>query len=124
MNLKFLFLTIAITGMLCWLAGCSKESADKLAGTTTCDTTAVSYSKQILPILQDNCYTCHSGSNPFSGIDLSNFGVLQTHVHNGDLKSAVTHDGRVTPMPYGLPQLPSCEVNTIVAWVDQGALNN
>jgi hypothetical protein len=125
MNRKFLFLALAIIGAMFWLGGCSKESADRLAGNTaTCDTTAVSYSKQILPILQDNCYTCHQGSNPPSGIDLSNFAVLQAHVQNGDLKSAVTHTGSVTPMPYGLPMLPSCEVNTIVAWVDQGALNN
>jgi len=125
MNRKFFFLTTAIVGAMCWLASCSKESADRLAGsTTTCDTTDVSYSKQILPILQDNCYTCHQGSNPISGIDLSTFSVLQSHVKNGDLKSAVTHTGNVTPMPYGLPMLPSCEVNTIVAWVNQGALNN
>ena len=124
MNRKILFFTIAIVGMMCWLGSCSKESADRLAGNTTCDTTNVSYSQQILPILQDNCYTCHQGSNPPSGIDLSDFTVLQAHVKNGDLKSAVTHTGSVVPMPYGLPMLPSCEVNTIVAWVDQGALNN
>jgi hypothetical protein len=124
MNRKFLFLTLAIVGAIFWLGSCSKESADRLAGTTTCDTTDVSYSKQILPILQDNCYSCHQGSNPPSGIDLSTFAVLQAHVKNGDLTSAVTHTGSVTPMPYGLPMLPSCEVNTIVAWVDQGALNN
>lgn len=125
MNRKFLFLTSAIVGMLFWLGGCSKESADRLSGgTTTCDTTNVSYSQQVLPILQDNCYTCHQGTGAQSGIDLSNFSILQAHVKNGDLKSAVTHTGSVTPMPYGLPMLPSCEVNTIVAWVDQGALNN
>lgn len=121
---KILFSTIAIVGMLCWLVSCSKESADKLAGNTSCDTTNVSYSGQVLPILQDNCYSCHSGSNPVSGIELSDFSVLQIHVKNGDLKSAVTHTGSVVPMPYGLPMLPSCELNTIVAWVNQGALDN
>jgi hypothetical protein len=125
MNRKFLLVTLAVVGAMFWLGSCSKESADRLAGnTTSCDTTNVSYSKQVLPILQDDCYSCHQGANPFSGIDLSNFAILQAHVKNGDLKSAVTHTGNVTPMPYELPMLPSCEVNTIVAWVDQGALNN
>jgi hypothetical protein len=125
MNRKFLLAAVAIIGVMCWLAGCSKESADRLAGSTsTCDTTDVSYSKQILPILQDNCYSCHQGSAASSGIDLSNFTILQEHVKNGDLASAVTHTGSVTPMPYEEPMLPSCEVNTIVAWVNQGALNN
>ena len=115
---------LSIGGFMLYVSSCSKESADRLAGANSCDTSNVSYSKQILPILEDNCYTCHAGSSPFSGIDLSNFSILQAHVKNGDLKSAVTHTGSVTPMPYGLPMLPSCEVNTIVAWVDQGALDN
>lgn len=124
MTRKSLLVVLGIGGFMLYVSGCSKESADRLAGASSCDTSSVSYSKQILPILEDNCYTCHQGNNPPSGIDLSDFSILQTHVKNGDLKSAVTHTGSVTPMPYGLPMLPSCEVNTIVAWVDQGALNN
>lgn len=124
MTRKSLLVVLGIAGFMFYVSSCSKESADRLAGANSCDTSSVSYSKQIVPILQDNCYTCHEGSNPPSGIDLSNFSILQAHVKNGDLKSAVTHTGSVTPMPYGLPMLPSCEVNTIVAWVDQGALNN
>ena len=124
MNRKFLLAAVAIVSTMFWLGSCSKESADKLAGSTSCDTTNVSYSKQVLPILQDNCYTCHQGANSESGIDLSTFAILQAHVQNGDVKSAVTHTGNVTPMPYQLPMLPSCELNTIVAWINQGALNN
>jgi hypothetical protein len=124
MKYKLVLATIVVGGIMFYLSGCAKESADRLSQGSTCDTTNVSYSKQILPILQDNCYTCHQGSAASSGIDLSDFATLQAHVANGDLVSAVTHNGKVTPMPYELPQLPSCEVNTIVAWVDQGALNN
>jgi hypothetical protein len=120
----FILAAIAVCGIVFYLSGCAKESADRLSEGSTCDTTGVSYSKQILPILEDNCYTCHQGAAASSGIDLSNFATLQSHVANGDLVSAVTHTGTVTPMPYELPMLPSCEVNTIVAWVNQGALNN
>jgi hypothetical protein len=121
---KFMLAAITVGAIVLYLSGCAKESADRLSAGDTCDTTGVSYSKQILPILEDNCYTCHQGAAASSGIDLSNFATLQAHVANGDLVSAVTHTGSVTPMPYELPMLPSCEVNTIVAWVHQGALNN
>ena len=121
---KFMLAGITVGAIVLYLSGCAKESADRLSAGSTCDTTAVSYSKQILPLLEDNCYTCHQGAAASSGIDLSNFATLQSHVANGDLASAVTHTGSVTPMPYELPMLPSCEVNTIVAWVNQGALNN
>ena len=122
---KFILAAIAVSGIVFYLSGCAKESADRLAvGSDACDTTGVSYSTQIVSILQDNCYTCHTGTNSFSGIDLTTYADLKVHVDNGDLVSAVTHTGSVTPMPYQLPMLPSCEVNTIVAWVHQGALNN
>jgi hypothetical protein len=121
---KFMLAGITVGAVVLYLSGCAKESADRLSAGSTCDTTAVSYSKQILPLLEDNCYTCHQGAAASSGIDLSNFATLQAHVANGDLVSAVTHTGTVTPMPYELPMLQSCEVNTIVAWVHQGALNN
>ncbi len=124
MNRKFLWVALGISSFVLYLTSCSKESADKLAAAATCDTANVSYSAQILPILQDNCYTCHQGSGAPSGIDLSNFAILKAHVNNGDLVSAVTHNGSVTPMPENAPMLPTCEVNTIVAWVHQGALNN
>ncbi len=124
MNRKLLLAAIGIAGFLVYLTGCSKASEDKLAGTQTCDTTNVSYSRQIVDILQNNCYSCHTGAASSSGIDLSDYSHFKVHVDNGDVVSAVTYTGNVTPMPYGLPQLPSCEVNTIVAWVHQGAQNN
>jgi len=125
MKRKFILAAMAVSGIVFYLSGCAKESADRLAvGSSACDTTGVSYSTQIVSILQDNCYTCHTGTNSFSGIDLTTYADLKVQVTKGFLVSAVTHTGSVTPMPYQLPMLPDCEVNTIVAWVDQGALNN
>jgi hypothetical protein len=125
MNRKFLSAALLIGGFIIYLSGCSKESADRLeGGASTCDTANVSYAQQVVPILQNNCYSCHSGPNPSTGIALDSYANLKTFISNGFLVDAVTQNGLVTPMPYGLPELPSCEVNTIVAWVDQGALNN
>ncbi|HLZ89975.1 MAG TPA: hypothetical protein VKQ52_22135 [Puia sp.] len=126
MNRKFLLVTLLVSGVVLYLAGCSKESEDKLAGTTTCDTTSVSYSLQIVPILQNNCYACHGQGNTAGsgGINLSTYTALKVYAGNGYLVGNVTHAPGYIGMPYGLPALPSCEQNTIVAWVHQGALNN
>ena len=122
---KFLLATILVGAFVLYLSGCSKESADRLTqGPNGCDTTKVSYSTQIVSILQDNCYVCHTGVNSFSGIDLTTYTDLLVQVNKGFLVEAVSHTGGITPMPYQLPMLPSCEVNTIAAWVNQGALNN
>jgi len=127
MNSKFLLAVMCIGGFVLYLTGCSKTSEDKLAGSTTCDTTNVKYSVQIVSILSDNCYECHKGAGiaaSGSGVDLGSYAGVLGHVNNGDIRSAITHDGKVTPMPYQRPQLQSCEIETILAWINAGAPNN
>lgn len=126
MHSKFLLIIGLVGAAVVYLAGCSKQSEDKLRGNTVCDTTDVSYSMQVLPILQNNCYACHgAGSTSGSGgIDLSSYTRLKVYADNGYLVGNVTHAPGYIGMPYGLPMLPSCEVNTIVAWVHQGTKNN
>jgi hypothetical protein len=121
---KFMLAAMAVSGIVFYLSGCAKESADRLSEGSTCDTTGVSLfhtdttypARQLLYLSPGYC--CLQRHR------FEQFPTLQAHVANGDLVSAVTHTGTVTPMPYELPMLPSCEVNTIVAWVHQGALNN
>ncbi len=107
-------------------AGCSKESEDKLAVNHPCDTTAVKYSTGVVPILQDNCYSCHgaSSNSGSGGIILEGYNNIKAYVNQGYVVGNVTHAAGFAAMPYQLPKLPDCEVNTIVAWVHQGALNN
>ena len=128
MNSKFLLAVMCIGGFLLYLTGCSKTSADKLTGgNTVCDTTNLKYSVQIVQILSDNCYECHKGSGIVtsgSNVDLGSYAGVLGHVQNGDIRSAITHDGRVTPMPYQRPQLDACDISKILAWINAGAPNN
>ena len=127
--MKVLFLS-AMFMVLCTctflLTGCSKDSADKLAAPSTpCDTVGVRYSTQIIDILQQNCYSCHSATNyAATGVNLDGYDNLSVWVSNGFLVAAVTQTGSVAPMPEAFPKLPPCEINLIVAWVNQGAKNN
>jgi hypothetical protein len=127
------FLPLVIILFVCTLiisfAGCSKQSEDKLAANTPCDTTAVSYSTGVVPILQQNCYPCHgaSSNSGSGGITLEGYSNIKTWTNKNNkdyVVGNVTHAAGFVGMPYGLPKLPDCEVNTIVAWVNQGALNN
>lgn len=126
MKPKFLMVSLVICATVLYLSGCSKESEDKLAGTTTCDTTSISYSLQVVPILQTNCYECHGSGNTAGsgGIDLGSYTNLKVYADNGYLVGNVSHAPGYIGMPYGRPMLPSCEVNTIAAWVHQGTKNN
>lgn len=122
-------ITTVIASITMLVIACSKSAETDFTtntGGNTCDTTSVKYALDIVPILQGNCYSCHgSGSTGGSGgIDLSTYAKLKVYASNGYLVGNVTHAPGYVPMPYGQAQLPSCEVNKIVAWVHQGAQNN
>lgn len=126
MNRKFLLAALMIGSFVLYFSSCSKTSEDKIAPPCG-DTTNVSYSRDIVPILVQNCYECHGGNAAgANGIKLDSYIQLKGHVtnNNNELKSAVTQDGRVTPMPYGRAKLDDCNLNHILAWMNQGAQNN
>jgi hypothetical protein len=125
-TISILFFIALIT--MISVISCSKQSEDRLQALTPtpCDTTSVSYSNDIIPILQNNCYSCHGNGNTAGsgGILIDGYANLDKWAANGYLVGNVTHAPGYVPMPYGLPALPDCEINKIVAWVHQGALNN
>lgn len=124
--LSLIMILFAGTLLIVSFTGCSKESEDKLAANSPCDTTAVKYSTGVVPILQNNCYPCHgaSSNSGSGGIILEGYNNIKVYVNQGYVAGNVSHSPGFVAMPYGLPKLPDCEVNTIVAWVHQGALNN
>lgn len=124
MNIKILLAGFAAGLLLLYLSACSKHNAVEL-GAGGCDTVNVSYSMQVVPILQNNCYVCHKGPGASSGIDFSSYDAFRgwaafTPYVVGDLTAAQGY----TPMPYGLPSLSECDINTILAWIHQGTPNN
>ena len=126
---KFLyFLAIAVVS-----AGCSQD---------------VSYKNDVDPILQANCLSCHDGQG--EGIEASGFSVKsyddlmkgtkfgQVVVPGDSLSSSlyrlVDHqaDPKIQMPPHHdqavasgkMNSLSGAQINTIKAWIDQGAKNN
>ena len=85
-----------------------------------CDTNVVTFSGTIFPLVQSNCLGCHTeGTYP-----LTNYTNIKTQVDNGNLFCAVNHNAGCLPMPQGTAQLPTCKLDQIRIWIDQGAPNN
>lgn len=92
---------------------------------TSCDTTNVTFSSTVKPILQANCLGCHTGSTDYNThVPLDTYSGVQTVALDGRLYSSISHTGYVVPMPYGGGMLQDCDINQIKAWIDKGALNN
>ena len=125
MNTKTIKLVLFLFVGLMGLNACYYDSEEELYPSSgDCDLSNVTYSGTIVPILNDNCYSCHSSSFPQGSVVLDNYNDLKTHVDNGRFWGAVNHESGYSPMPQNLPQLPQCELDKIKTWIDNGALNN
>ena len=91
---------------------------------TGCDTSNVTYTGSIAPIMQTYCNSCHSGASPSAGINTSSYAGLQAIALNGSLYGSMSHTGSYSPMPKNSPKLSDCNLAKIRIWVNQGSLNN
>ena len=116
-------LSLAII-VLTSLSGCYYDVEEELYPTVECMTENMSYSADIKPILNKDCYVCHSTSANFGNVRLEQFDDLQQWISNGKLQGSIKHDNGFSPMPKGRAKLLDCEIEKILAWIDQGAINN
>lgn len=83
------------------------------------------FAADIKPILQGNCYTCHSNANfDISGVKLEDYADVKEHADDGMLMNVITHAAGYPAMPQGGAKLPDCTINKIKSWIDHGALDN
>jgi mono/diheme cytochrome c family protein len=90
----------------------------------TCDTTAVSFSVAVKPILSNYCTGCHSGSAPSGGIDYSTYASTKTTALNGQMTGSIEHKSGFKAMPQGSNKLSDCQISTIKKWIALGAKND
>jgi len=110
--------------LLLFLAGCYYDVEEELYPTLECQTESVTYSNQVLDIIEGACYNCHDAASNFGNITLEGYDELKKYVDNGQLLGAIRHDAGFSPMPKNEAQLLECDVEKIEVWVNEGAPNN
>ena len=106
------------------MTGCYYDDEETLYPAGDCVTTDISYIDDIVPIIQQNCYTCHSAAVNEGNITLEGHGNIATYALNGRLLGAIRHSQGFVPMPQNAPKLNACNIAKIEQWVSEGALNN
>ena len=89
-----------------------------------CDTSNVTYSDDVWPVINNYCSGCHSGSAPSGNVSLSNYTEIATAAQNGSLLGAIRHEDGWSPMPKNGTMLPSCNIKHIEIWVAHGTPDN
>jgi len=123
-NLLFLLLPLLA------LTGCYYDNEEELyPNPPECDTTNVTYSATILPIIRDNCFVCHNANPPQGNIFLGDYASISAAAQipegqSGSLYGAITHNPDNFPMPKSGTQLSDCNISKIKAWINAGTPNN
>lgn len=89
-----------------------------------CDSTNVTYSAVVAPILQTYCNGCHNAVTASGGIVLDEYGGAAAVALNGKLVGTISFADGFAAMPPGGSQMPSCEIAQIKKWVSDGAPDN
>jgi uncharacterized membrane protein len=93
-------------------------------GCGSCDTTNITFSQHIMPLVTLKCQGCHSGAQPSSGLYLNNYSDVSAIAANGAFANSIQGTAGFVQMPYGVSALPDCEKDMILTWIADGHPNN
>jgi mono/diheme cytochrome c family protein len=100
-----------------WIAqGAQNNFCDQ----ANCDTSTVTYTNTIAPLLQNKCVGCHSGNNPGGNVLLTSYASVKAAGQSGQLLGSVLRVSPYSPMPKGGNPLPACEIASIRTWIREG----
>jgi len=116
---------VVILLIMLMYSSCYYDNEENLYPNNTqpCDTSNVTYSQSIAPILAANCNICHSTVLHSGGWVTENYEGIKVLVNNGKLLPAVEWTGPVH-MPKDGNKLPGCDLAKIRIWLNAGAPNN
>lgn len=125
---------IALVGLLfaaaLGLAACGGSAAPVALPPHT-PSASVSFSKDVAPILQEKCVSCHGGEKTSKGLDLKTYTSLMTGSQNGAVvvsgdaaKSVLIQALQSGKMPRRGGPLPADQILLLMDWVNAGAKNN
>jgi cytochrome c553 len=120
--------TIAIATLLAAVLllgeGCYYDKEEILYPNTACDTSNITFSLSVAPVLNANCVGCHGGNTPSAAIRLDTYAGVKQQADNGRLLGTVTHAASYSPMPKGGAKLSDCNIAKIRKWIAAGSPNN
>ncbi len=110
------------------LSACFYDKADVVYPTAalSCDTTNVTYSNQIVSILNAQCNYCHgaAANSIGGGIYLNTYAALKPYINNGSFLNSILQNGKASAMPKNGAKMDNCSILKIQSWINKGALNN
>jgi hypothetical protein len=109
MRLSILFIAIFT------LVSCTKDKTEE----AECDS-AISFSQEVMPMLQANCVACHNGGQPPNLTTHASVSAAADNV----LARISLNEGDPALMPLNGPRFHQDSIRKINCWIQQGKLDN
>jgi hypothetical protein len=124
---QLLYLFVTFVTILFFAASCYYDNEEALypSLSSSCDTVNVTFSGKIVPLLANNCLSCHSNATAASAgnnIRLENYADVKART--AAVAGSVKHTGTYSPMPKNGGKINSCLINQFDIWVRNGAPDN
>lgn len=114
--MKIIFNIFLIGGLLFF--SCTREKVTPID--QQCNAT-ISFTNEVLPIMEANCVSCHQPGNASGGYDLSSYTAISANA-NAIVGSMKANGYQL--MPLGGPALADSTIQKISCWINQGKLDN
>jgi len=110
---------------LAMLSGCYYDNEEDLyPQNSTCDTTNVTYSTTVFPLISSRCTGCHTGIGAGGNVPLDGYDNIVAAAKNGSLMGSIRHESGWSPMPKNTGQLDDCSIRKLEIWIADGTPNN
>ena len=112
---------------LIFMGSCYYDSEEALypVYSSSCDTTNVTYSGTIAPMIKNNCLACHSNAAaPSAGGNIAIENYADVVAKQQNITGAIKHTGTYSPMPKNGAMLKSCLLTQWDIWIKKGMPNN
>jgi hypothetical protein len=124
---RLLLSIVTFVTILFFSASCYYDNEEALypSLSSSCDTTAVTFSGKIIPILANSCLSCHSNATASAAgnnIRLQDYADVQSRT--AAIAGSIKHTGSYSPMPKNGGKLKDCSITQFDIWVRNGAINN
>lgn len=126
--MKTLILGTIVFAVLAFAAtGCYYDKQEVLSPTAgaICDTSAVTFSRSVAPLLSLQCYGCHSNGSAAAfgdGIRLQEHADVKANLPR--VLGAASWQNGFSPMPKNGARLSDCQIRILQIWSLNGAKND
>ncbi len=132
---KILVLTIILLTMVLALSGCSgaagSSTTSNSSGASSSTPSNVSFTKDVQPILDGRCSSCHGSQRASRGLDVTSYNTLMAGSSNGPVvvagnpgNSLLIQMVQQGKMPKNGLKLQPAQIQILSQWISEGAPDN